>query len=303
MSSPSGLPPPAPAFPPIALSVLIAGVPDVRARGDVGISVLDVVHDARAVTPGALFCCVVGERADGHEFARSALGAGAAALLVERWLDLPATQVLVPSVRRAMGPVAALAFREPASSMTMLGVTGTNGKTTTTYLLDAIARRAGHRVGRIGTTGAMSAGMPVRVERTTPEAPDLHRVLARMRDDGVGLVAMEVSSHALAQHRVGGLVFDAAAFTNLSQDHLDFHPSMEAYFAAQARLFDGRCPRAVNADDPWGRRLAAELRYGLGSSDDGRLADVRAEDVELRADGTAFRLVTPAGVRAVRTPL
>ena len=265
-------------------------MPDVRARGDVGISVLDVVHDARAVTPGALFCCVVGERADGHEFARAALGAGAAALLVERWLDLPATQVLVPSVRRAMGPIAALAFREPASSMTMLGVTGTNGKTTTTYLLDAIARRAGHRVGLIGTTGALSAGMPVPVERTTPEAPDLQRVLARMRDDGVGLMAMEVSSHALAQHRVGGLVFDAVAFTNLSQDHLDYHPSMQAYFDAKASLFTPALARrgVVNADDPWGRRLLDAPAIELSSFGVDAGADLRATDVDVTPSAIAF---------------
>ncbi|HEX7247531.1 MAG TPA: UDP-N-acetylmuramyl-tripeptide synthetase, partial [Actinomycetota bacterium] len=290
MSSPTGLPPPAPAFPPITLSVLIADVPGVRTQGDTGVSVLDVVYDSRAVTPGALFCCVVGERADGHGFARDALARGAAALLVERWLDLPATQVLVPSVRRAMGPVAARAFREPAASMTMLGVTGTNGKTTTTYLLDAIARRAGHRVGVIGTTGAASAGTPVSVERTTPEAPDLHRLLSRMRDDDVELVAMEVSSHALAQHRVDGIVFDAVAFTNLSQDHLDYHPSMQAYFEAKATLFrPGHARRGmVNADDPWGRRLLEAPAIELSSFGVDAGADLRATDVEVSPSGIAF---------------
>ncbi|HVF09001.1 MAG TPA: UDP-N-acetylmuramoyl-L-alanyl-D-glutamate--2,6-diaminopimelate ligase, partial [Actinomycetota bacterium] len=180
--------------------------------------------------------------------------------------------------------------REPASSMTMLGVTGTNGKTTTTYLLDAIARRAGHRVGRIGTTGAMSAGVPVPVERTTPEAPDLHRVLARMRDDGVSFVPMEVSSHALAQHRVDGLVFDAAAFTNLSQDHLDYHASMQTYFEAKASLFTPELARrgVVNADDPWGRRLLDAPAIELSSFGVDAGADLRATEVEVSASAIAF---------------
>ena len=266
--------------------------PGAQTRGDPAVSVLDVVADSRSVGTGALFCCVPGETADGHDFARDALDAGAAALLVERWLDLPATQTIVPSVREAMGPVAARAFREPATSMTMLGVTGTNGKTTTTYLLEAIARRAGVRAGMVGTTGAHVDMEPVPLERTTPEAPDLHRLLARMRDSGVGLVAMEVSSHALAQHRVGGIVFDAVAFTNLSQDHLDYHASMPEYFAAKASLFTPRRARrgVVNEDDPFGRRLLEAPEIALSTFAVDADADVRATDVEVLPSGLAFRV-------------
>ena len=274
------------------MSALVEAEHGAQTRGDPAVSVLDVVSDSRSVGTGALFCCVRGGSADGHDFAREALDAGAAALLVERWLDLPSTQTMVPSVREAMGPVAARAFREPATSMTMLGVTGTNGKTTTTYLLEAIAPRAGTRAGVIGTTGARVGGEPAPLERTTPEAPDLHRLLALMRDSGVGLVAMEVSSHALAQHRVGGVVFDAVAFTNLSQDHLDYHPSMQDYFEAKASLFTSRLARraVVNADDPFGRRLLETPEIAISTFAVEADADLRATDVEVSTSGLAFRV-------------
>jgi UDP-N-acetylmuramoyl-L-alanyl-D-glutamate--2,6-diaminopimelate ligase len=290
VSSPSVPPRSGPAFPPIPLSALLSDLAGAETRGDLAVSVLDVAYDSRSVSPGALFCCVPGDRADGHDFAHAALDAGAAALVVQRWLDLPATQVRVPSVREAMGPLAARAFREPASAMTMLGVTGTNGKTTTTYLLEAIARRAGLHPGVIGTTGARIDGDPVSIDRTTPEAPDLHRLLARMRDRGVGLVATEVSSHALEQHRVDGVVFDAAAFTNLSQDHLDYHPSMQAYFAAKASLFTpGRARRGiVNADDAWGRRLLESPEIAMSTFGVESDADLRATGVRITVSGLSF---------------
>jgi len=292
VASPSVSPPSAPAFPPIPLSALVDAVPDAEPRGDTALSILDVAYDSRAVGTGALFCCVQGATADGHDFARAALDAGAAALVVERWLDVAAPQVLVHSVREAMGPIAARAFREPAEAMTMLGVTGTNGKTTTTYLLEAIARRAGVRPGVIGTTGARADGEPLPLDRTTPEAPDLHRLLARMRDGGVGLVAMEASSHALDQHRVDGVIYDAVAFTNLSQDHLDFHASMERYFAAKAALFTSRHARRglVNADDRWGRRLLTSPEIPVSTFAIDVDADLRAVDVEVFASGIAFRI-------------
>ncbi len=290
VSSPSVPTGSVPAFPPIPLAALLSDLAGAQTRGDPAVSILDVAYDSRSVSTGALFCCVPGERADGHDFARAALDAGAAALVVQRWLDLPATQVWVPSVRAAMGPLAARAFREPASAMTMLGVTGTNGKTTTTYLLEAIARRAGRHPGVLGTTGGRIDGDPVTIERTTPEAPDLHRLLALMRDRGVGLVAMEVSSHALEQHRIDGVVFDAAAFTNLSQDHLDYHPSMEAYFAAKSSLFTPRRARlgVVNADDAWGRRLLEAPAVAMSTFGVETDADLRATGVRVTASGLSF---------------
>jgi UDP-N-acetylmuramoyl-L-alanyl-D-glutamate--2,6-diaminopimelate ligase len=195
----------------------------------------------------------------------------------------------VPSVREAMGPMAAVFYGRPAERLLMVGVTGTNGKTTTTYLLDGIFREEGLTPSVIGTTGVRIDGRPMAIDRTTPEAPDLHRLLARMVDEGVRAVAMEVSSHGLDQHRVGGARFDCAVFTNLSQDHLDYHGDLEAYFEAKARLFDPSLAdrAAINHDSPEGRRLVGRiptLTYGLEPG-----AELRAEDVVVRSDGVRFR--------------
>jgi UDP-N-acetylmuramoyl-L-alanyl-D-glutamate--2,6-diaminopimelate ligase len=293
---------PAPSVPPVALATIAARVADAELRGEGATSVIDAAFDSREARPGCLFFCVPGEHADGHAFAADAVAAGAVALVVERWLahvDRP--QVLVPSAREAMGPMSAGVFGEPASDMTVFGVTGTNGKTTITYLLEGVLETAGARSGVIGTTGARIGGAPVPLARTTPEAPDLHRLLATMRDAGVTAVAMEVSSHALDQHRVGGVNFDVAGFTNLSQDHLDYHGSMESYFEAKSRLFDPGHARlaVVNADDPWGRRLLEDplvptTSYGLDAP-----ADLAGTDVVVDRDGGSFRV----GDTAVRTTL
>jgi UDP-N-acetylmuramoyl-L-alanyl-D-glutamate--2,6-diaminopimelate ligase len=215
---------------------------------------LPIEFDSRRVGPGALFCCVPGERTDGHRYAGEAVGRGAAVLLCEHLLDLDVAQVQVPEgeVRPAMAEVAAAFYGHPARALTMVGVTGTNGKTTVTRLIGEILDRAGIPTGVIGTLDGA---------RTTPESPVLHHRLADFRQGGRRAVAMEVSSHALTQHRVDGIVFDVAAFTNLSRDHLDHHGSMEAYFEAKARLFEpSRAGAAVvNVDDPWGRQLADRL--------------------------------------------
>jgi UDP-N-acetylmuramoyl-L-alanyl-D-glutamate--2,6-diaminopimelate ligase len=275
-------------FPSIPFADVVAAVPEARRRG--AAEVRDVAFDSREVTPGALFFCVPGASLDGHAFAPAAVEAGATALVVERWLDLEVPQALVPSVRSAMGPMSAVAFGHPARSMTMTGVTGTNGKTTSTYLLEAIFRSAGMRPGVIGTTGAWVDGHAVPLVRTTPEAPDLHRLLARMRDAGVRAVAMEVSSHALDQDRVGGVVFDAVAFTNLSQDHLDYHGSMEAYFAAKAELFapERALASAINVDDAAGRGLLERVAIPSMTFAIDRDADVRAAEVVVTAEGSSF---------------
>ena len=287
-------------LPHVPLSAVAAAVTGAEIRGDASVPVGEATFDSRQVVPGALFFCVPGARADGHDFAGVAARSGAVATVVERWLDLDLPQVLVPSARWAMGPMSAVVFGEPARTLTIVGVTGTNGKTTVVHLLDAVLRAAGQRTGAIGTVGAHVAGDPIPLARTTPEAPDLQRLLARMRGEGVTTVAMEVSSHALDQGRVEGMVFDAAVFTNLSQDHLDHHGSMESYFAAKASLFaPGRTEHAlVNLDDPWGRRLldlaVPVTTYGLDPG-----ADVHAEDVRATVDGLAFRV----GDREVTSPL
>jgi UDP-N-acetylmuramoyl-L-alanyl-D-glutamate--2,6-diaminopimelate ligase len=224
-----------------SLGITMADVDDVQVSG--------VAIDSRAVTRGDVFACVRGDHADGHEFAATAVKAGALALLVDHQLDLPVPQLVVTDTRRAVGPLASHVFGEPSRALTMVGVTGTNGKTTTTQLVASILDHVGRRTGVIGTlTGA----------HTTPEAPDLQRQLAAFRDAGHSAVAMEVSSHALALHRVDGTHFDVGVFTNLGHDHLDLHGTQERYFAAKATLFEPqRCGIAVvNIDDVHGRLLA-----------------------------------------------
>jgi UDP-N-acetylmuramoyl-L-alanyl-D-glutamate--2,6-diaminopimelate ligase len=286
-----------PTLPPVAAGALAAETGLELIAGDPAAWVRGVVLDSHDVTPGALFCCVPGAVLDGHAFAPAAVAAGATALLVEHPLDLPVArpvaQLLAPSVRAAMGPVSAAAFGHPADDLLVAAVTGTNGKTTVTYLLEAILRAAGLPPGLIGTTGARVDGEPVALARTTPEAPDLHRLLRRMRDSGVRAVAIEVSSHALAQDRVAGLRADAAVFTNLSQDHLDYHGTMDAYFEAKARLFRPELALrgAVNVDDRWGRRLCDLASVPiLTFSGHGGEADLRADAVRVDAAGVAFRV-------------
>ncbi|MGZ4151516.1 MAG: UDP-N-acetylmuramoyl-L-alanyl-D-glutamate--2,6-diaminopimelate ligase [Actinomycetota bacterium] len=278
------------AFPPITLERLAAAVAGATIRGDARTRVSDVSFDSRAVTPGALFFSVVGEHVDGHDHAGAAVEAGAAAIVVERWLDVNAPQVRVPSTRAAMGPMSAAAFGGPAASMTSVGVTGTNGKTTITYLLESIFAAAGWRSGIVGTTGARVDGEPVPLTRTTPEAPDLQRLLASMRDRGARVAALEVSSHALAMHRTDAIVFDVAVFTNLSQDHLDFHGDMGSYFDAKARLFTPAHARhaVLNIDDASGRRLAADASVPLTTFAIDADADVRAEELVITPTGLAF---------------
>jgi UDP-N-acetylmuramoyl-L-alanyl-D-glutamate--2,6-diaminopimelate ligase len=276
---------------PPSFAELLAAFPQHEVRGDASVTVSEVAVVSTDARPGTLFACVPGSHADGHTFALDAVRRGATALLVERWLELPVAQARVASVRAAIGPIAAELFGRPAERMTVVGVTGTNGKTTTTYLLDAIFRAAGMRPGVIGTTGVLVDGVPEPFPRTTPEAPDLQRLLAGMLEAGVDAVAMEVSSHGLDQHRVDGVRYACAVFTNLSQDHLDYHRSMEAYLAAKARLFTPAMCKigVVNADSREGRAIAAPnlptITYGVGPD-----ADVRATEIETGPRGVRFRV-------------
>jgi UDP-N-acetylmuramoyl-L-alanyl-D-glutamate--2,6-diaminopimelate ligase len=274
----------------LLLDQLLGGVEVLDVRGDpASTDVTAITHDSRAVVPGSLFCCVPGARVDGHIFAGQAVEAGAVALLDERVLAVGATQVVVPQARAAMAPVAAAFFGHPSRDLQVVGVTGTNGKTTTVHLLGSIFEAAGRPARLIGTlTG----------ERTTPEAPELQGRLAAFRDEGAKAVAMEVSSHALALHRADAVWFSVAVFTNLSQDHLDFHESMEDYFAAKARLFEpSRAAVAVvNVDDPHGRLLLESapiptVPYSLRDAEDVRVGPEASmfrwhgEDVRLALGG------------------
>ena len=223
--------------------------------------VASVDFDSRRAGAGTLFCCVPGEHTDGHLHAADAVARGATSLLCEHFLDLDVTQVRVAEggVRPSMAHLAAAFHGHPARSLEMVGVTGTNGKTTVTQLVGSILEAAGRRTGVIGTLGGT---------RTTPESPDLQQYLAEYVADGRRAVVMEVSSHAITQHRVDGVTFDVAAFTNLSRDHLDHHGSMEAYFEAKAALFTpDRCRHAVVwADDPWGVRLLERLDHDTATA-------------------------------------
>jgi UDP-N-acetylmuramoyl-L-alanyl-D-glutamate--2,6-diaminopimelate ligase len=279
-------------------------------RGDRAVEIRSVEHDSRVVQPGAFFCCIPGEQADGHAFAADAVAAGAVACLVERWLDVSVPQVRVSSVRTAIGPICSQFFLNPSAQLRVLGVTGTNGKTTTTYLLDAIARAAGTRAGIVGTTGVRVGDAELPVAHTTPEATELQALLARLRDDGVETVAMEVSSHALDQHRVDGTRFAAVAFTNLSRDHLDYHGSFDAYLDAKARLFDGSFSThaAVGVDGEAGNVIAGRARAAgvdVATYAIDRAADISAHLVELEPHGSRFTIVDrrDASEHPIRTSL
>ena len=236
------------------LSDVLEGLQGYELHGDPATNVTSIEFDSRRVRTGSVFCCVPGQVADGHEYVGEAVRNGASAIVCERPMEVAAAQVEVKAgeIRPVMAKLASRFYGDPSRSLAVVGVTGTNGKTTVTHMIRALMESSGRRAEVLGTLNG---------PRTTPESPDLQRWLAEVRDAGVEVVAMEVSSHALVQHRVDAVEFRVGAFTNLGHDHLDFHGSMEAYFDAKAALFDGgRCATAViNIDDPWGARVAGRL--------------------------------------------
>jgi UDP-N-acetylmuramoyl-L-alanyl-D-glutamate--2,6-diaminopimelate ligase len=245
------------------LERLITALGPLEVRGSAPIDVADLAYDARSVRPGALFFCVPGARADGHDFAAEAVERGAVALVAERLLPLDVPQLIVLSSRAAMASVADEFFGRPTEELLVAGVTGTNGKTTTSFLLRSIFDAAGMKPGLIGTIESRVGGEARPAVRTTPEAIDLQRTFRAMLDAGDRSCVMEATSHGSELGRLDRVRFKALAFTNLSQDHLDFHGTMEEYFAAKRRLFTEHEPApaaAVNVTNEWGRRLAAELR-------------------------------------------
>jgi UDP-N-acetylmuramoyl-L-alanyl-D-glutamate--2,6-diaminopimelate ligase len=281
------------------LERLVAALEPMEVLGRPSVEVLDLAYDARAVTPGALFFAVPGESADGHDFAAEAVERGAVALVVERELDLPVRQLVVPDSRAAMAPAADVFFGEPTRELEVVGVTGTSGKTTTSHLLFAILAAAGRRPGLLGTVEARVGGERRGVVRTTPEAIDLQRVLREMLDAGDRSCAMEASSHASVLHRLDRVRFAVLIFTNLSQDHLDFHGDMDSYFEAKRRLFfvEPRPIAVVNVADDYGRRLAEELPAAITFTAD----DTSALDgIELRLQGRFNRENALAALYASR---
>jgi UDP-N-acetylmuramoyl-L-alanyl-D-glutamate--2,6-diaminopimelate ligase len=268
------------------------------------VDVAALAYDARAVAPGSVFFCVRGFTADGHRYAPDAVANGAVALVVDHPLDLHVPEVLVDDVRAAMAPAAARLAGDPTAALAMVGITGTNGKTTTSYLTRALLEAAGRQTGLIGTVTSWVGGAERPVVRTTPEAIDLQPAFRAMVGGGDITAVMEVSSHALSLHRADAIHWDVAAFTNLTQDHLDFHTDMEDYFLAKRKLFEVAAQQGATliacVDDPYGARLAQDFPQAVTIGIDVPEATVRATDLragpastDFIVDGTAFRAPLP----------
>jgi UDP-N-acetylmuramoyl-L-alanyl-D-glutamate--2,6-diaminopimelate ligase len=271
------------------------GAPEVEVSG--------LAYSSSSVAPGTLFFCVPGFKADGHDFAPDAVDRGAVALVVQRPLGLGVPEIVVDDVRSAMGPAAARFHGDPTADLRVVGVTGTNGKTTTTFLIRELLEAAGVQTGLLGTVTSIVGGAEEPVERTTPEAVDMQRLFARMLSEGDRAVAMEVSSHALKLGRAEGIRFAVRVFTNLTQDHLDFHKTMDEYYAAKKLLFmRPGGPSIVNLDDPYGRRLAGEIESPTTYAVD-HPADYRALDVRFDTNGSTFTLEHPDGRVELKTRL
>jgi UDP-N-acetylmuramoyl-L-alanyl-D-glutamate--2,6-diaminopimelate ligase len=275
---------------------------DLLGEGPDGVEVSGLAFDNRAVAEGTLFFCVPGFTRDGHDFAPDAVARGAAALVVQRPLGLGVPEVVVADVRAAMATAAARFHGDPTARLRVVGITGTNGKTTSAFLVRETLEAAGIRTGLLGTVKSVVGGAERTVERTTPEAIDLQATFAEMLAAGDEACVMEVSSHALALHRASAIHFAVALFTNLTQDHLDFHPSMEEYFLAKRELF-AMAPGVaiVNADDEYGQRLAGEFDCVTFAID--AEADYRATGVATSFVGSSFTAETPEGPVAMRTPM
>jgi len=275
------------------LQELLAGIPILDATVDLETEITGVSYDSRRTKPGDLFVAMTGFATDGHQYIGKALENGAAAVLCQQTPETDCPYIQTEDSRRALAVVGANWFHHPASGMTMIAVTGTNGKTTTTYLLKAILEQTlGAKVGLIGTNQNMIGQEVIPTERTTPESFEVQHLFRQMADAGCTHVVMEVSSHALALDRVYGVRYQVGIFTNLTQDHLDFHKTMEAYCDAKAILFRNCGTGVVNADDPWTPRLLRNASCKVLTYAEHAPADLRAENVGLGADHIAFDAVT-----------
>ncbi len=293
------------------VAALTGQVEIVEQRGGLDRPVTAVTDDSRAVAAGSLFVAVKGERVDGHEFVGQAVQAGAAAVVAQGAVETGSLPLVrVADSRKALGLLGSRFYGDPSAQLAMIGVTGTNGKTTTTYLCKALLEGIGRRVGLIGTVAYQIGSETIPASHTTPGALELQGLLARMIQSGMNSVVMEVSSHALAMDRTAGCEYDAAVFTNLTQDHLDYHGTMEEYFQAKSRLFTGlgggkkTGQRAiVNMDDPRGAEIRAACRVPVWGYAVTSKADLKAEQVRLSMNGTTFAAATPAGTFTVESRL
>lgn len=280
---------------------LLDGIPHKTAVQDCEIT--EITCDSRQVEEGCVFFCMQGVRFDGHDHAATALEKGAVAVIVQRDLGLD-RQILVEDTREAYGIFCANFFDNPARKLKLLGITGTNGKTTITYVVKHILEAAGKKVGLIGTIHNEIADMTLPAKHTTPDPYQLHTLFARMVEAGCEYVIMEVSSHALAQHRVAGCRFDVGGFTNLTQDHLDYHHDMESYYQAKKILFDLSETAVINIDDDYGRRLAGEVSCPVQTfSCESDSADYTARDIKFSAAGSRFALLTSGNLARIKIPM
>ena len=270
-------------------------------NGDADISRIE--YDSRRIKPGELFACVVGTYQDGHAYAASAVEAGAAAVIAEHELELAVPQVIVPNTRRAMAELAIRLYDCPAKQLRIIGVTGTNGKTTTTYMIKAIAEKCGLKVGLIGTIRNIIGNRVISTQRTTPESTELQEILRDMVNEHVDLVVMEVSSHSLDQERVYGLEFEIGGFTNLTQDHLDYHKTFENYLAAKKKLFERSGFAVVNADDVHSAMLLEGLTLPRMSYGVREKAEISATNIEINVRDVEFDMSTPIGQAHVSVPI
>lgn len=285
------------------LQELLRGVAVKSSTAADDLEIREVRYDSRAVQQGDLFVAIRGFATDGHQYIGKALEQGAAAVVCE---EAPAgvPAVVVENARQALAEIAANRFGHPADSMVMLGVTGTNGKTTTTYLVKHMLEAAGHKVGLIGTNQNLIGEEVIETERTTPESYELHALFARMRDAGCTHVIMEVSSHSLVLDRVYGIRFAVGAFTNLTQDHLDFHKTMEEYRKAKAMLFAISDKGVINLDDPAAEAMLADAKCPcMTFSCDKDAADLTAKNIRLHADGVEFVATTKGDLARVKLPI
>ncbi|MDR0841081.1 MAG: UDP-N-acetylmuramoyl-L-alanyl-D-glutamate--2,6-diaminopimelate ligase [Christensenellaceae bacterium] len=254
------------------------------------IEIGELQYNSRKVQSGDVFCCIVGTFADGHAYAGQAIQSGAAALVVERELPFDVPQILVENTRVAMAEMAAGLYGYPSRELTIIGVTGTNGKTSTTYMLKAIAERMGKKVGLIGTIRNMIGDIIIDTERTTPESVDLQRIFRQMRDENVDVAIMEVSSHSLEQKRVHGIEFDVGLFTNLTQDHLDYHKTFANYLAAKKQLFYQSKRAVINIDDSHAADLMQGIELPTMTFGVREPADITATEIDITTRGVQFDL-------------
>ena len=285
------------------LKELLKDILVLEANADMETDITEIYYDSRKVTPGSLFVAVSGFASDGNRFIPMALSRGAAVVVTAKKPEGEVPYVLVESDRLALALLGCNFYGHPAASMTMIGVTGTNGKTSVTLLLKQVLEKClGAKVGLIGTMANQIGEESIPTERTTPESFELQGLFARMRDAGCSHVVMEVSSHAVALERIGGVHFDIAAFTNLTEDHLDFHKTMDCYCDAKAELFR-RCDRAViNADDSYSGRMLSAAECPVLTVSLSREAGLVAKNVQLQSEGIRFTALCGGEAAAVEVP-